>query len=264
MRKTTPGELIEMIDAQYAALKVTYKSSATEIGLGAVATHSGGNWLRAFLNAVDAIDDDSHHVEWKYYEPLQRACETLNGLESSQINVLPSVRDHDGVDRSPMVVIRNALCEFRSTTKANQWPEIGFMETIDSDLWLQLCIDLDEVHKALSVKSWKAATVVSASVMEALLANWLRSKLTNAPEKLSAMIDEAAKLGLFDPPIGANAKYERTEAVSKKGAAMCAANYRNLIHSDKAARMLSTCTRASAWETLGATLMVAEAIGAKP
>ena len=263
MRQTTPSELIEMIDAQNAALKVTYKSSATEIGLGAVATHSGGNWLRAFLNAVDAIDDDSHHVEWKYYEPLQRACEPLNGLESSGINAPHSVRDHDGVERSPMGVIRNALCEYRSTTNANQWPEIGSMEIIDSDLWLHLCIDLDEVHKALSVKSWKAATVVSASVMEALLANWLRPKFANPPEKLSTMIDEAAKLGLFDPLTSANPKYERTEAVSKKGAAMCAANYRNLIHSDKAASMVSTCTRASAWETLGATLMVAEAIGAK-
>jgi hypothetical protein len=68
---------------------------------------------------------------------------------------------------------------------------------------------------------------------------------------------------LFDPPATMDATYDRSEAESRKGAAMCAANYRNLIHADKATRLEATCSRASAWTTLGTTLMVAEAIGKK-
>jgi hypothetical protein len=223
---------------------------------------TGNAWCGVLLRQIEALDFDRYTTEWVHLDVLERATNSLR--RCIEVRTLENVVTSEGNLSDPLSAIRTILDKFRDVESPDRWPEILYLAKSDPDLHKQLCCDLDEAHSSLVAQNWKAATVVSASVMEALLSWWIKEKkLPDPPDKLTPMIDFVGKSPhcLFDPPATMDPKYDRSEAESRKGAAMCAANYRNLIHADKATRLQATCSRASAWQTFGATLMVAEAVG---
>ncbi|MEN9558995.1 MAG: hypothetical protein RLZZ502_206 [Pseudomonadota bacterium] len=163
-----------------------------------------------------------------------------------------------------MEVINDCLKQFRDVPDVTKWPEVSFLQAHEPGLHQVFISDLNEAQMALAAGNWKSATVVAASVMEALLHWWLGKQASLKVEKnLQAMIESAVNHNLFMPSTSTISNFDKTEAEGKKGAAICAANYRNLIHADKSKRLATTCSRASAWQVFGATLMVADAIGRK-
>jgi hypothetical protein len=224
-------------------------------------------WNKFLVDRIRPIDYEKYDADWPHVVALDLAVERLNQEWHNTHNLSNvSSQSASGNHENVFKVIYDSLQRYRDVAPPNRWHELGFLKTHDLELWIRLCSDLDEAHSSLVAQNWKAATVVSASVMETLLSWWIKEKqLSKPPDKLAAMIDRVAEApqDLFDPPATMDPKYDRSEAESRKGAAMCSANYRNLIHADKATRLEATCSRASAWQTFGATLMVAEAIGKK-
>ena len=219
---------------------------------------------RAILAQLERIDFEAFTLSPEDAFVYDQTIENLRkDIDNPRARFLINYGNEQWINRFQKLA--QILSKFLDIEFPNRWPEITSLAKNDVDPHKRLCADLDEAHSSLIAQNWKAATVVSASVMEALLAWWLSAIQVAVPNGLAGMIDTAAKApnSLFDPPATMDPKYDRSEAESRKGAAMCAANYRNLIHAEKAERLKATCSRASAWQTFGATLMVAEAIGRK-
>jgi hypothetical protein len=265
MKKTNPSEIIQLLERVVDSCElsqpaenfeekcylVAYNKPKTKIAISSVTRWIERlDWDRYALPAED---------EW-VFELALGSLKAYSVGEASEIVDTPSI---DGIEQSALYLIYETLRKFRGSTAEDRWDEIDFLKSSQSDFWSQLCVDLDEAYSSIAAQNWKAATVVSASVMEALLHWWLRGKETTSSNMaLSTLINLASdKHGLFKS--SSNDQKDAGDEKSKKEVAMCAANYRNLIHADKATRLKATCSRATAWTAFGATLMVTEAIGKK-
>jgi hypothetical protein len=265
--KISPSELIESIDRELAFHHKSFDNSTpNRIRSDSRPTlrdiSKRDSWRRVLLRQIEALDFDRYTTEWVHLDVLERATNSLRRW--GEVNTLENVVTADGTLSDPLTAIREILGKFRDVASPERWLEILFLANVDPELHKRLCSDLDEAHSSLVAQNWKAATVVSASVMEALLHWWLQDKETlTSNTALSVFIKRASdNHGLFKSSSSNDTK-DAGDEKSKKEVAMCAANYRNLIHADKAKRLKTTCTRATAWTTFGATLTVAEAIGKK-
>jgi hypothetical protein len=274
MRKCSPADLIDAMDSRLKILQSSIaQHNANPVFRNPTPTPTIadiGNefaWNKFLVDRIRSIDYEKYDADWPHVVALDLAVERLNQeWHNTHILMNVSSQSASGNHENVFKVIYDSLLQYRDIAQPDRWHELGFLRDREEELLMRLCSDLDEAHSSLVAQNWKAATVVSASVMEALLSWWIKEKkLPNPHDKLAAMIELVAKVpqSLFDPPATMDPKYDRSEADSRKGAAMCAANYRNLIHAEKAERLKATCSRASAWQTFGATLTVAEAIGKK-
>jgi hypothetical protein len=181
MRKTTPSELIEMIDLEFAEQKREYVAASNGGERRFDYSHRGAefagivantNWLRAFIRAADELDWEKFGAEFKAISCFEQSLMQLRAVAQMErvswwkLSKPVLIRE---TPTSAIEAIYSVLSEFRDLPIEQKWPEIAYLAQLDPELWSQLNKDLGEAHSSLVTQNWKAATVVAASVMEALL-----------------------------------------------------------------------------------------------
>lgn len=158
---------------------------------------------------------------------------------------------------NPVTLIRRALSQCPDESPAPQVTGLAFIA--DGDLRQNLRIDISEAYRAYADSSWKAATVLAGSVLEALLLWAVQQKpdpqVVNAvnalvnnrslgrnpspnPESwvLAEYIEVARQLGIITPNTATQCNLTR--------------DFRNLIHPGRAQRLGLTCDKAMALSAL--------------
>jgi len=140
----------------------------------------------------------------------------------------------------------------------------------DPDLRQDLRIDISTAHQAQQNGEWKAATVIGAATIEALLLYVLQEKrnqhqtnfdsliqpLVSSPTLSKATVKDLNKGNLFEYISIA----EELKIIKKETAdhARFAKDFRNLIHPGRSIRKMQVCTRGTAMSALAALELVNE------
>ncbi|MFZ0679926.1 hypothetical protein [Candidatus Binatus sp.] len=151
--------------------------------------------------------------------------------------------------RDPVSYIRDALAGLTDQIVARSTSTLTFLN--DPDLADSLRVDIATASSALRNGEWKAATVLSGSVIEALLL-WALQKTHLAIVQSQAIGPKTAieKWDLADY-IDAADKFRCVEP-STIVEARRAQEYRNLIHPGRAIRLGVTCDLGAAHVAIGA------------
>jgi hypothetical protein len=163
---------------------------------------------------------------------------------------------YNGTHISPAYVIKEVLSNIKDLQDPDRWPQIEFLK-VEMELHKTISTDLDEVVNSLRVRNWKSATVVSASILEAVCSWWIKD-LSN--KNLADLLKECKKQKLFLN----NSTQSESEVESFYQSALCTKNYRNLIHAAKAKRTETQCDEGTAHQAYGVLLRVLDAMSNKP
>jgi hypothetical protein len=184
----------------------------------------------------------------------------------AQAYVLSALRGFE--PRTPVVVIRDCLAKCPDESASASSHELAFID--DSELRTSIRLDIGESERNLAAGSWKAATVLAGSAIEALLL-WaiLQSEAGGAGSVASAVEDCCAKKALQKPPRDPDPNTwdlyeyapvaEELEWIERETAIQIgqARGFRNLIHPGRARRLGQQCDRGTAFAAAAALHFVA-------
>lgn len=164
-----------------------------------------------------------------------------------------------------LVELRDALAACPDEIPAPGSQELSFMsEPDDEALRSTLRLDISSAQRALRQGDWKWATVLAASVVEALIL-WAINKVP-APSvaglSTKVQADYAKRMTMTFGPLVQLAFDLRLITDSTRKVVERAAEYRNLIHPGKAQRTGAECHRGTAHVAFGCIDVVVEDIKA--
>jgi len=156
--------------------------------------------------------------------------------------------------RNPLEMIYDALEGLPDSVPAPETKGFEFIE--DGALRDNLRLDLSDATSALGNNEWKAATVLSASVIEALLLWELKQHPPN---------DDSTLKSISSKPLEEWDLYHYLQGANKLGCLLSdtikeaeqAKEYRNLIHPGRTERLKMTCDLGTAHVAIGAADHVA-------
>jgi hypothetical protein len=253
-------KLIEAHEASRSALngKVSGKKYVYELKTDVYKSIDIAFW-QTLLDMCDRLDLSNYEITPEHEMWFISARETIRlGINDADINKkIKMSHSYNGEHEiSPAYVIREVLSLIKDLQDPDRWPQIEFLK-IETELHKTISADLDEVVNSLRVRNWKSATVVSASIIEAICSWWVNDQ---ANKKLADLLRECRKQGLF---LNIRTK-DVSEAESFYQSALCAKNYRNLIHAAKAKRTETQCDEGTAHQAYGVLLRVLDAMSNKP
>ena len=178
---------------------------------------------------------------WRHTELNQNRPNSLSAIGTSTSNL------------NPLTHIRIALSKCNDSAPAEATPGLAFIK--DDDLRESLRTDIAEADRALINSEWKAATVLSGSVIEALLLWALQQE--KAPAIQTAISNVVAAKRLRNKPNNDLTWWVLIEFIEVAGEmkiiskettdqANLAREFRNFIHAGKIQRLSKECNRGTA------------------
>lgn len=249
MARVVPSQVVELLDLVFP-WAATQKPDETM----RIRPEHDGN-LAGLVAMVSAIPEDLITLPPNDASKFNLALWTIRAqLDSWRAHgKTGSLERITGVDkRNPVTVLRECLAKCPDEPIASTSNELSFVK--DNDLRMSLLADLSAVSRALNNGEWKAATVLSGSLLEALLL-WAVSKVkSNDATAFNAAVSRATARGLNNkkPPndldqwvlhhlievtfdIGIIATETATQARLAK-------DFRNLIHPGRSTRLATSCS----------------------
>jgi hypothetical protein len=196
---------------------------------------------------------------------LSREKELLSSGARKDSVEWPSLDNHDCVE-----IVRTALSECEDEAISTSGTVLNFLE--DPDLEKTLQTDFGSVESAIPNGEWKAATVISGSIIEALLL-WAVER--HQPQEIEVAIQKALTDKQLSQKPNPDPSWwhlpELIEIAYGLGEitddTLCSArpskNFRNAIHPGRVMRTGIQCDRGMAYTTYGATLNVVRDLSAK-
>ncbi len=160
---------------------------------------------------------------------------------------------------NPVILIRRALESCPDEAITSEISKLSFVK--NPGLRESLRMDISAANGALSNGEWKAATVLSGSVIESLL---LWKLLTRRPSDITAAVKKLRAKAVFSEDPGRNLNYWTLHHFIEVAAelaiitgetateARLAKDYRNLIHPGRAIRLKQKCDRGTAYLAVAA------------
>lgn len=267
----SPREVLDFIDEDVKHER-DRPADTRAPGSGGFDFKSHGHYPDAFvvplLHMCDNLDTNAIQM------PPQSRVLFIRALEHLRLACPPGGRTfasvktmgYDGTTVNPVWALREALETCRDLPFSERWSEIRFLQAEDEPLWVRVGAALSDAHAALSQGQYRAATVVSVYVMEALLGFWLERNLkagsiARVEFDLSKKIEQSKETGLFTPEDSVE-KWDTAEVKNLQEHCESAASYRNLIHPDKQQRTNTDHDQGTAHLCLGTVLKLAQRIGA--
>ena len=226
--------------------------------------HAQKAHLAALLDLVDAIPDellvlrDSDYVGFRVV--LSEIRSVLGGWERLDPRGSAAAFQGGGISGDgdhPVAYLYRLLRKCPDEVAAVD--EHGLDFVLDPDLLKGILVDLGAIRRGLSNSEWKAVTVLSGSVIEALLLDTLLA--LNGPQRAQAKAaadgiggrsapTDFGDWGLAQYIAGARG----VDLISKTTATACglAKDFRNFIHPGKELRLGTACTRGTAHTATGA------------
>lgn len=256
MPRVLPSQAVSVIGQMFpfAATQVDEEHARVELGMG----HS--SQLAAIVDLVEQIPAELILLDnVRYAEFTAGLAAIRNALKMwlARGDVF-SLRNITGFGNlNPVTLLRRALVQCPDEAPAPQTAELAFI--LDAELRQALRIDISEAYRAYAEGSWKAATVLAGSVVEALLLWALQQRpaadVTTAVNALLAAGTLHRNPGL---DLGRWDLHEYIEVSRQLGiltvetSAQCrlTKGYRNLIHPGRAARLGLACDRGTSLSAL--------------
>lgn len=166
----------------------------------------------------------------------------MGGGHPEQLKKAPGHKDN------PVTLIRNALASCPDEAPAPGTADLDFID--DDELKNNLRMDISSVNTALINGEWKAATVLSGSVCEALLLWRLTQEDPRPP-------DEVLQKWVLHQYIEAAARFKIIRPQTEKQATL-AKDFRNLIHPGRATRLAQECNRGTALSAVAAVELIVQ------
>jgi hypothetical protein len=260
MPRVVPSRVVALMEALFPP----FLSSASETYEGPNAQQampvSYRGQLEAVLTLLEQIPEELITLEGEDYTNLLASIAAIRSIlktwqtyHKHDLNPIPGISS-----LNPVVVIHHALARCPDEFPGPGTAELRFLQP--DDLRENLRLDISTANRALTNGEWKAATVLSGAVVEALLLwkiqqyepakmqtaidslpdNSLKGRLNKNPEKwdLHAYIEVTAALGVISPGTAKQARLAK--------------DFRNLIHPGRAARTGQVCDRGTALSAMAA------------
>lgn len=205
--------------------------------------------LAAILDLTDRIPEELLILEQQKYAQYLSSIATIRQYLAIWLGGHEqTLKKTPGYDVNPVNLIREALSDCPDESPAPGTAELEFID--DDALRAQLRLDISSINMALVNGEWKAATVLSGSVSEALLL-W---RLDQDPEGVAPFVEKFKK-----PLVGWHLS-QYIEAAHSLGVidkdtatqTSLAKDFRNLIHPGREIRLGQTCNRATALSAVAA------------
>jgi hypothetical protein len=253
MPRVVPSQVVQVIEKYFPQLKSVSEVDFTLSRIDryvCVSIAESLNQIPAELLNPPTADD---------YVKLKSNIAILNfTLESWKT---PSVTDIDALDGNTILIIHNLLMKCPDEAISSKTAGLEFIDDIDFRDSLRL--DLSSANSTLSNGEWKAATILSGSVTEALLL-WAINKVK--PARQSDIDDAMEKCNIKekDPNKWVLAQYNNVAKELKiiQGETYklvdLARQFRDLIHPGREIRENAKCSKATAYSGIAAVERVIE------
>ena len=256
MARVLPSQAVTFIVSAFPWVEEPSRRN-TKVG------HAQKAHVAALLDLVDAIPEDllvlgdSDYVGFRVV--LSELRSILAGWErlDPRGSALPLGPGGVVGDGNPVAYLWRLLRKCPDEVAAPD--EHGLEFVLKPDLRMGILVDLGAIQRGLSNSEWKAATVLSGSVIEALLLDTLLA--LDGPQQVMAK-QAADGIGEKSAPTDfqkwslaqyiAGAKAVDLITATTAASCMLAKDFRNLIHPGRALRLATPCTRGTAYMALGA------------
>ena len=258
MPRVVPSQVVAFIDEAFSWARRQKEDSGDRVTL------SQSDALAALLELLDRLPDNTLTLNSSDYSnyvvsvaAIRDQIEHWRAHGEAKRAALKTV---SGLPRlNPVTLIRRALA-----TCPDEGPvptTSGLVFITDNDLRLALCTDIGSIETALANGEWKAATVLSGSVVEALLLWALNQKL---PAEITSAVTAVVRSKAIhkDPPKDLNewslhhyievAAHLRLIESETADQTRLAQDFRNLIHPGRSQRLQQKCDRATAYSAVAA------------
>lgn len=251
MARVLPSEAMRVIDQlfPFAAkqLEGTHGEQALQQGsaLGVAALIGVVDQVPSELIVLESEDLAAFHAG---VEVLRNALGMWQGPKSHNVTYIP------GFDSrlNPVALIRRALAKCPNEVIPRETAELAFLRG-DPRFRDDLRRDLAHAERAFLHEEWKASTVLSGSVLEALLF-WGLSRAPYRNKALRAAKAPKDKKGAVKPLnewtlsnfVAVAEEVQLLTTADRISEAKLAQNYRNLIHHAREARLNQHCDKGTA------------------
>lgn len=255
MPRVVPSQVVQVIDRifPWAKDQRDVKEARVKLDISHV------NQAAAIIKLIDNILDELFVLEADDYAKFVIA----TSVTRNQI-ILWNTRGGGPIDRipglgqlNPITIIRKALALCPDEAPYTDTEELEFID--DDKLRNSMRQDISAIRRALINQEWKAVTILSGAVIEALLL-WTLQKKSQAQinEAVDTLIEnnviqqrpsndiEAWNLFLY---IQVSSHLTLISEETKKQTEL-AKDYRNLIHPGRAKRLGQICDRATAYSAV--------------
>jgi hypothetical protein len=254
MRRVVPSQVVAAIDQMFnwAETQVDHQSAAVSLGL------NDSNRLTAIVDMVEQIPGELINLDGPSYARLTAALAAIRNtlrIWYAMGNVF-ALRNVEGFgELNPVALVRRALAQCPDEAPSPGTSELAFIT--DAGLRDSLRIDISEAYRAYTDGSWKAATVLAGSALEALLLWALQRNAGGATASAAALVT-AGTIRNPGPNLERWNLHDYIEVakhltiITDKTAAQdgLTKDFRNLIHPGVAARAGLLCDKATALSAL--------------
>jgi hypothetical protein len=257
MSRVVPSQVVELIDKLFPGV-IDEIEGRKELSISA----GQADRLQAVIDLVQQIPGELLVLDSHRYAALITSLANIRtaiSLWHSHGHGLSLDKPPAFGNLSPVALIRQAL-----TLCPDEYPTAGTAELnfiSDNDFRDSLRRDISTVNQALSNGEWKAATVLSGSIIEALLLWALqqrpRTDITNAVNSLiqSGGLSKRPPSSLEEWTLHLYIEVAAEISIISKDTAIqvrLAKDFRNLIHPGRAVRLGQLCNRATALTAVAA------------
>ena len=267
MRAVTPRAVVEIIDRVFGDAAKTqqhvWETSQRTTNFAPLDAQNFGNAIAVISEMVDAIPDRLITNRPEDFTAAKAAIAyTVRVWEQNRNFLLSPIRGFDPLN--PVVLLRRSLDGCPDAVPIDGTDELPFLEA-DPALRDNLRLDISSADESFASNQWKAACVLAASVVEALL-NWaLRGREAEFDAAAAAVQKRLPSFRLKDDRTYWSL-HQYTELALELGiidetqAQRCrlAKDARNLIHPGAEERRQAVCDRPGALSALAALHGVVE------
>jgi hypothetical protein len=253
MQQFVPSQVRDFIDERLPA--------AGQMGGGQAIDIIGPEYVGALAHIVFMVDRISEHLLFRsgsratdFGESLQAIRAAVDTWRSGNQSFV--LRPLVGKGVHPVTVVRRYFDALPDEGPGERSEALAFIS--DDDLRQNLETDIRAVEDAIDRRSWKSATILGGSVIEALLFFALLKRQDDAC-KAGASLQRRPPADLHEWTLDPLTEVARSLKVVSSGTAdLCrtAKNFRNLIHPGRAVRLAQTCDRGTALAVLAAIELV--------
>lgn len=267
MPKVAPSQIIEYIDSRFPAVKKQSDGATSTLNIGRN-SHAAVNTI---IEMIEQLPQNLINLTGEDYIVFIEALNELKGAiafwrSDHSANMQYEIyRMREGSNWNPITYIRNAL---------SKCPDQGINMTTNGLLFINepefrevLRQDISFVNQALVNAEWKAATILTGSIIEALLLYAIERIKKNSPKRFEELMDKVLKDDRLGEPLKSKPSNNPNDwrlseyipfslvadiiTVSTAKGCLVAKDFRNLIHPGVSIRKNIKCDRGAAFKSVG-------------
>ncbi|TKB64997.1 MAG: hypothetical protein E8D47_09945 [Nitrospira sp.] len=253
---SVPSEVVEYLDSRFPQAKKdeNFKLSSGDAPAAAYL-------LRLLEGLPSEIVTLKGEALAEFGESIESLRFTIDAWSTGDSNrILQKLPGRGGIN--PLTFLRKHLANLPDSVVLPHTIELAFIP--DRQLRDGLRLDIGAANRSFGAADWKGCTVVSGSVVEALLLWTLDDREAQNPGQVDTAVKTLFASGHFTklPPTNRNfwnlsqliEVSHHLEIIKDNTAAQCriAKEFRNLIHPGKVVRLAESCNRGTALSALAA------------